>query len=525
MIRKIVAYLFLLLSIVLSSSVLYAQHMAYSVDLRETQATGLIPVIAHVTGIHDSTAVFQMSIWSPGSYGLWQGKNYVEQFKAADSTGQALSVDQSGLFQWTVSDPLKLATISYTINTRVLAASDELNVAAHVDSNGLLANGTVLFGWLANHKNISSSVNVLFPDTCELATNLDPAADQLQVKPENKYRQTIFAAQDFAQLADAVILTSPDLNVSEFNISGARYIVAISSDDEALLDSIVQSTKAIARTTQRFFSRTPFTSYFAFYHVAPGLTTTNVLPHANASAYLIEDGEWAEVRRSLLPNLARSLFAAWDGYEIKSYLLAPPDYRDTIRATSLWFVNGTQRYYAAMMLTRAGLMRSEDFNGMLENWVARMYANEPQDSTSLEQLANSIGQLSARERNYFESRSTLTALAMDLEIRSQTDDESSLDQVMIILDAKAHHGKTIIDRSLTDSLSLAAGVDLKAFRARYVAGHDPLPLDSYVKLMGLLMQPATQARSVNFRVSDGSTSTQRLRRIAMLAPRKNATFR
>ncbi len=525
MFRKVAILLSLTLGLFANAASVRAQHLAYVLDLRQTQATGSIPVVVHITGCQDSIALFQMATWSPGNYGLWQGKSYVKDFKAMDANGREVSSDETGLFQWTMADPAKVATISYSIDTKVLAASDELNVAAHIDSNGVLANGTVLFGWLANHKNAASSVNVLFPDSWELATNLTATADQSKVDPENKFRQTIFTAQDFAQLADAVILASPDLNVSEFSVAGAHYAVAIASDDEGLLDSIVQSTKAIARATQRLFTHTPFTTYTAFYHVAPGLNTATVLPHANASAYLVGDAPWSEIRRTLLPNFSLALFSAWDGYEIKSFMLAPPDYRDTIRATSMWFVNGTQQYYAATMLARAGLISADDFNATLSHWVSRMHLNAPDDSTTLETLANNVGQLTTRQRAYFEARSALTALALDLEIRSQTVDQSSLDQVMSVLDAKAYRGKTLIDRALTDSLSVAAGVDLKVFQARYVAGHDSLPLDSYVELMGLLMQPGTHATPVNFTTREGVSMTQRLRRIAMLAPRTSASFR
>jgi predicted metalloprotease with PDZ domain len=525
MTRKIAFLLSFFVVVVLSRSPLLAQHLAYVVDLRQTQATGLIPVVVHLTDCHDSSAVFQMPIWSQGNYGFWQGKSYVKDFKVLDMNQHELSSDETGLFQWTMADPTKLASLSYVINTKVLASSPELNVAAHVDSNGVIANGNVLFGWLSGHKTAETTVNVLFPDTWELATNLDATVDQKKVDPANKYHQSIFTANNFTELADAVLLASPKLNVSEFNVAGGHYSVAVASDDEALLDSIVQSTKALARATQHLFSRTPFTTYSAFYHVTPSANTTSVLSHPNASAYLVADGPWADVRRNLLPNVSMSLFSAWDGYEIKSYLLAPPDYRDTVHSASLWFINGTQRYYSAMLLARAGLMAADDFNVMLSHWVSKMHANAPDDTTSLEQFATNISQLNSRQRNYFESRAALTALALDLEIRSQTDDQSSLDQVMTVLDTKAYRGKTIIDKALTDSLSLAAGVDLRVFRARYVSGQDPLPLDSYVELMGLLMSPGNHATPVNFSAREGVSMTQRLRKIAMLAPRTSASFR
>src|SRR5690606_40314559 len=84
------------------------------------------------------------------------------------------------------------------------------------------------------------------------------------------------------------------------------------------------------------------------------------------------------------------------------------------------------------------------------------------------------------------AKGALVGLLLDILIRDASDNANSLDTVMRELyETEYGAASGFTDAELWSALSSAAGRNLSDFRARWVAGREPLPFDDILPLAGL----------------------------------------
>ena len=178
-----------------------------------------------------------------------------------------------------------------------------------------------------------------------------------------------------------------------------------------------------------------------------------------------------------LPPVARLVCYLWNG----SYI----DIRDGTGAISFkeqeyWFCAGFTQYYSEVVSVRLGLASETDFLRNLERtWEAYL-------SRQGEFSIHEAGEDKSANRELVYDGGSLIAAALDLQIRSLTENRSSLDDVMEQMYRK--FGLTGVPYTMNDVIRIVSrmtGEDFKPFFRKYVTGTEQLPLEEYLKDAGV----------------------------------------
>jgi predicted metalloprotease with PDZ domain len=472
--------------ILLAGSQAFAQSLNYEVDITNTKSKRAT-VTLRPQKLAAKKMTFQMPAWAPGAYSLTNYGRYVKDVKAIDKKGKELKVTQVNPNRWEIANAQSLDRITYDVLDSHKDSTSLWFGMAHIDSMLFFANGTTLYGYVNDRKNVPATVTYKLPSDWEVATAADYA------KPRSKrdcdFRQTAFKFKNYDELVDQPAIASRELQTRCFDQDGAHYEVVVVSQKPFQMDSLAEVTKQIVKVQTDFFKETPFKHYtFMYYNpVFQHMPSFNqgALEHMNASAYLLANIPWEGFRDFGLRIISHEFFHLWNVKRIHSDKLGPFDYTKAVETTSLWLSEGITDYYAHSLLARSGITTPASLLEDIRVWHANYRTSRPAKTMSLEEISRVEADFVIENAIVLYTKGPLVGMMLDAEIRSRTQNKKSLDDVMLALNADAKKGKHFKDHELIGKIGKIVGLDLSDFNRRYIAGTDTIDLEQFVNRLGL----------------------------------------
>ena len=178
-----------------------------------------------------------------------------------------------------------------------------------------------------------------------------------------------------------------------------------------------------------------------------------------------------------LPPVARLVCYLWNGSYVDIRLGTGAI---SFKEQEYWFCAGFTQYYSEVVSVRLGLISESDFLRNLERtWEAYL---SRQGQLSIHEA----GEDKSANRELVYDGGSLIAVALDLQIRSLTENRRSLDDVMKQMYQK--FGLTGVPYTMNDVIRIVSrmtGADFKPFFRKYVTGTEQLPLEGYLKDAGV----------------------------------------
>ena len=178
-----------------------------------------------------------------------------------------------------------------------------------------------------------------------------------------------------------------------------------------------------------------------------------------------------------LPVVARLVGYLWIGSDIDVRIGTGGI---CFREQEYWFCAGFTQYYSEIVPVRLGLASEADFlRGFERTWEAYL-------SRQGELSIHEAGEDKSANRELVYDGGSLIAAALDLQIRSLTENRSSLDDVMKQM--YREFGLTNVPYAMNDVIRIVSrmtGEDFKPFFSKYVTGTEQLPLEEYLKDAGV----------------------------------------
>lgn len=226
--------------------------------------------------------------------------------------------------------------------------------------------------------------------------------------------------------------------------------------------------------------------------------------------------------------ISHEYFHTWNVKRIKPAVFAPYDLNRPNHTDLLWVFEGFTSYYDDLMLLRSAVIDEKRYFELLArnlDHVARSPGRFKQSVAEssfdawtryYKQDENSPNALVS-----YYSKGALLAMALDLEIRWQTNNVKNLDNVMRLLwdkfgrdfyknqainsdPADATIGKGVAEDAMPDLIQQATGLDLGDFIERYAYGTEDIPLQEMLARVGINLtseatekQPSLNIRSKN----------------------------
>jgi predicted metalloprotease with PDZ domain len=186
----------------------------------------------------------------------------------------------------------------------------------------------------------------------------------------------------------------------------------------------------------------------------------------------------------LMPVIAHEYWHLWSPKRFHVHQLGPFDYQNPPRTTSLWFHEGLTEYYARLLLVRNGMTTEQGFLAEMEGDINRFRGREQRRSIAdLSKGITDVGIVSIMD---LYTKGPVIGMLLDALIRDRTHNRASLDDAMVYFNKEyGHANRTFGDDEIIPIIEKATGAYLRDFYRNYIAGVQPLPVDSLLPKMGL----------------------------------------
>lgn len=247
-----------------------------------------------------------------------------------------------------------------------------------------------------------------------------------------------------------------------------------------------EATRDAVRMVSDFFGEMPYDGY-VFQHVfamAPGVGQQfGALEHGNSSTYILPYFDYAVNGFDLVQVITHEYWHLWSPKRIHVDQLGPFDYQQAPRTSSLWFAEGVTEYYSHLLCAR-NLEGSRKF--FLRRLAQEMRAHYGRKEGSIADMSRNISRIPFGEIHPLYGRGLLLGLSMDLEIRRQSNNRTSLDDAMRYMNNEyGRKGKSFADDQIIPIIERATGTSLSSFEEHYINGQDSLPVDKYLADIGI----------------------------------------
>ncbi len=449
----------------------YAQDEAfhYTVEISSPQSDR-IGITLEFPPFGEKNTSFFMPAWSPGNYEICDFGRWVEGLQAFDSGGAALEVQRRNVNEWFIPNARYLCRITYFARDIPEDSLDTLpTTLSEMDKDFVYFNGPAVFGYLKNNKSRSYAVSYKLPPDWRVWCGLE------------KKDYFSFAAPSYDRLIDSPVLAGGSrIRIDKFDLDSVKYTMAVNSESDVSMDSLIHFTKQCIQYQIRFFGKAPFNEYLFLFNFSSANIRYGALEHLNSSAYFLPPpSRQGALRNSFYTRvIAHEFFHVWNPKIIFPKELSNFDYQDSVRLTSMWFIEGLTEYYAKLTLVRSGLLPASHLYEEMKN----IALSDTRDD--LEYLSLRAAQLGVASSMY--TKGALIAYFMDIECRDKTDNKKSLDDaVLYLLKEYGQKKRAYQDRKLIQIIKDATGVDFKSFYKKYIKAKETIPVADYFEKGGL----------------------------------------
>jgi predicted metalloprotease with PDZ domain len=459
-------------------------------------------------GLHqDSTADsldFQMPMWSPGRYAVFDFAKNVQEFHA-----EAVACNQASDSGGCRVGPLKMRRLDNQTWRVMTRGVQKLTATYKVFGNDLSGtfsqlntrhgnfNGGSILMYIVGHKPDPVQLLIEPPQGWRIINGWTTEPDQREWKFPN-----------WDVMIDTPTEIAPDWTDDEFQVDGKKYRVVVHSfgNEGGKRAALVRDIERIVRAETLMWGRPEFESYTFLIHFAADDHSGDGMEHLTSTqiiqpSALADPGTYEET----LDTVSHEFFHVWNVKRLRPLELGPWDFTRAASTRGLWIAEGFTNYYGHLMLRRAGISDDSKFLSR-ESRTINNIENAPGTSLmSAEESSLSASFIDdaphAQDTNLantaisYYPKGELIALVLDLTIRGKTGGKVSLDDVMrrmyeefyLKSPAASYYlrGRGYTNEDFQRVASEVAGVDMSEFFDRYVRDVQTLPYDDAFSSVGL----------------------------------------
>jgi predicted metalloprotease with PDZ domain len=424
--------------------------------------------------------------WVPGFYVIFDfSRGFRDLTARREPDGAPLATERVGKARWRIStEGATRVHVDYTVY------GHQLGTAAGFDltPEHMFLNPGVCLPYVEGHIAEPTTVGLEVPADWTVITELQAAS-----RGSLHYR-----ARNYDELVDSPIDAGRPV-VLTVRPEGIPHRIVLCGEggnyDPRTLERDI--SKIVTATVALFGDPPPIPRFTFFVHLTSG--PEDGLEHASSTSIVADRNCFrpAESYRDFLYLAAHEYFHLYNVKRIRPKVLGPFDYTRENYTRLLWWMEGATRYFAYLILRRAGVFTAEQYLDQCAKTVKEYLETPGRNRVSLEE--SSLLAWIEYEQPFEETpnqavsyypRGDLVSLCLDLEIRHQSENRSSLETVLRLLwNEYGKVGRGLEEGELLPVVNRSTGLNLTPFFDRYVRGTEELDLAAFARYAGLVLAP------------------------------------
>lgn len=429
--------------------------------------------------------------WIPGSYLIRDFSKNIIDLQAKSQQDEHISLQQVDKSNWQFSCDQPV-TIEYQVYAWDLSVR-----SAHFDETHAFYNGTSTFLEVVDQANSPCTVSILETEFTknqkwQVATGM----------PESKVNALGFGqyeAENYTALIDYPVEIGTFKTLS-FEANGIPHKMVITGvfdlDEKRFTEDLIK----ICETELNLFGGNPPIKSYVFMLMVTG-SDYGGLEHSNSTALICSrnDLPYKGMQKAtdgylqLLELCSHEYFHTWNVKRIQPAVYQNSNLQQPEYTNQLWWFEGITSYYDALILLRADLIDQATYLKTLAKQMTRVYRMPGRFQQSVAESSwNTWTKFYQQDENApnaiisYYSKGSLIALALDLKIRAETNNQKSLDDVLLHLWEK--YGRTrqgILDGEIEKACSEVSGIELTEFFSDYLFDRKDIPFKELFKPFGI----------------------------------------
>jgi predicted metalloprotease with PDZ domain len=430
--------------------------------------------------------------WIPGSYMIRDFARNIISLEASDATDKQLPVRKLDKQTWQV----ECTGCGELIVEYALYANDLSVRSAFIDNSQLFFNGTSLFlrPLDLEVENYRVHISRLKDASCskwKIATTLPKIAIDGDGYGE-------YQADSYEQLTDSPF-TVADFGSCEFTIADVPHRMVFSGRHTGDLARIERDLPPILEEHIALFGELPVEQYL-FMTTVTG-SGYGGLEHSDSTALICSrkelpvhgDDSVSEDYQRYLGLCSHEYFHLWNIKRIRPSVMLQPDLGNEVYTPQLWSYEGITSYYDELALLRSGSIDILAYLKQIAKVVTRVMRGTGRHVQSIADSSfDAWTKFYKQDENApnaivsYYAKGSLVAFGLDMELRLQSEDNISLDDVMRRLwQEYGSKGRGTCDDSIEEICISLVGDGISSFFDLYVRGTVELPLERWFAAVGI----------------------------------------
>jgi predicted metalloprotease with PDZ domain len=424
----------------------------------------------------------KLPVWRSGRYLVLDFAGGVQEFSASDGSTNSFSWHKIDKSTWRIqSHGAATVVASYKVYANEFYARTRgLN-----DEHGFV-DGSAVFMYAEQYRHLPLTLKVIPYKDWHVTTGLEPATND----------GNTFASPSYDYLVDCPLEIGNQKDFP-FEVDGVPHVLSIYGEGNWDSDTLVRDVAKIVKTEKDFWGEFPYKRYVFLLECTP--SSGGGTEHINSTAMGITPFVFKnpDTYRGFLALVSHEFFHTWNVKQLRPKGIDPYDYTKENYSEELWIAEGMTDYYSSVMLVRAGFTLPKNYLDRVADWVTN---DRSRPGNKLQSVAEASfdawikywkgdQQSYNAESDYYE-KGTMVSFLLDMEIRSKTQNKSSLDDAMRAMYKRyplSVGGYTTADFQKT--IEEVTGSSEKEFFDDYVYGVKPLDWKKYCSVAGLEVAP------------------------------------
>ncbi|HEX8576453.1 MAG TPA: peptidase M61 [Flavobacterium sp.] len=492
--KKIILSLALALTFVSYDAIAQSKNanpVKVAIDL-ETVKEDKVMVTVLVPKVKTQKIVYHLPKTVPGTYSTDNYGKYIDDLKAFDAKGNALTVSKPDENSWEIDNAKKLSKITYLVNDTFDTEKPGTgfgggNVFSPAGTNidegkNYMINMHGFVGYFNEFNAAPYHVTITHPKTIWGATSMTDT-DPSEVKD-------VFVTSRYAELVEHPIMYSkPDYTT--FNVSGMEIVIAVYSPTGAYTaESITPEMKTIMTAQKNFLGKFNATKKYCVLLYLSTMSPTDAkgfgaLEHPTSTTVVMPEMiPKDQMVESMKDVVSHEFFHIVTPLTIHSKEIHDFDYNNPKMSQHLWMYEGVTEYFANLFQVNQGLISEEDFYKRMADKIesaAKMNDTMPFTTMSANVL---VEPYKSQYLNVYQ-KGALIGMCIDIIIREKSNGERGILDLMQKLSAIYGVNKAFDDKELFAKITELSYPEVGAFLSTYVSGSTPIPYDAYFAKVGV----------------------------------------